>query len=71
MESKKIYIKPQCRTIPFTFGEFFANTGGEIHGPGGAPPVVDPGGWDTRKLDLDLDLDMDEGTSSNYWDWNW
>lgn len=69
MESKKIYIKPQCRTIPFTFGEFFANTGGYIHGPGGAPPVIDPGGWDTRKLDLDLD--MDEGTSSNYWDWNW
>ncbi|QFQ12553.1 hypothetical protein C7Y71_005735 [Pseudoprevotella muciniphila] len=69
MESKKIYIKPQCRTIPFTFGEFFANTGGDIHGPGGAPPVIDPGGWDTRKLDLDLD--MDEGTSSNYWDWNW
>lgn len=69
MESKKIYIKPQCRTIPFTFGEFFANTGGHIHGPGGAPPVIDPGGWDTRKLDLDLD--MDEGTSSNYWDWNW
>ena len=69
MESKKIYIKPECRTIPFTFGEFFANTGGDIHGPGGAPPVIDPGGWDTRKLDLDLD--MDEGTSSNYWDWNW
>lgn len=69
MESKKIYIKPQCRTIPFTFGEFFANTGGDIQGPGGAPPVIDPGGWDTRKLDLDLD--MDEGTSSNYWDWNW
>lgn len=69
MESKKNYIKPQCRTIPFTFGEFFAFTGGHIHGPGTAPPVDNPGGWDTRKLELDLD--MDEVASDNYWDWNW
>lgn len=53
---KRHYRAPLSTPIQFDLQEFIAISGGDIHGPGTAPPVDDPSEWDSRKKDYFKDM---------------